>query len=208
MESKMADSQDTPNETELQAARAVLLVLGAIVEDGETVESVRIAGFPPSGVEQAAQYLASIRKPVRCGAHVWDGVLVVSHFPFFGTHEYPGIRYSPWPPSDTRTPLGGDGEPRVLLRGSVHEMILQRGTLETAREAYVIDGLRSVAGNPPSSGEAEQGITWVIEVGAPVAGISTTNVDDLNLEEPLRSIIQAEFERVKREGANAFREMM
>jgi len=105
--------------------------------------------------------------------------------------------------AQTRTPtwlglaLSGATDPHIrdiLLVGLDETLTVSAEDLQVFSDKYELDFPPTVGSGPSDTLE---GIRWIVQFGPP--GIMTTNVDDLNLAEPYRTIIGEEFERMKAE---------
>jgi len=82
----------------------------------------------------------------------------------------------------------------ILLVGLDETLVVSAEDLQAFADKYEFDYLPTVASGPSDTLE---GVRWIVQFGPP--GVMTTNVDDLNLREPYRTIISEEFERMKAE---------
>ncbi len=191
----MFSAPDRSDDAEVQAARGVLLTLKAALPCGDAVDRFLVdPGGEPEPAEEAAVRLAAMPKPLRCGArHVSGRLLEVV------CADGSTVERSVWDDAGSgqlahslRAGAGG-----VLLTAGGESLHLSRRAVEVWVRDYLIDVPYGTSGTEPTEEQRKRGVSRVIRIEQ--AAISTTSVDDLNLPEPLRSIIAGEFERVVRE---------
>lgn len=185
---------DTSGAADLEAARAAVLILSAAHEAPSSEAGLQLDGEVLSA-DEVARRLASLPKPLTLSSELLDGRVSIRL-------DVPDPR---WP----GLPGGGAvfqrarevselGRSDILLEGAGDHVRLSPEGMETLLRDYVIRVPHTLAGDPPTEAQRDQGFGWIVRAGE--GAILTPNVDDLGLEEPLRSIIAEEFRKAQELG--------
>lgn len=191
---KKMNPGDMPGAADLEAARAAVLILSAAHKAPSSAAGLQLDGEALSA-DEAVRRLASLPKPLTLSSELLDGRVSIR----------PDVPDPSWP----ELPEGGGvfrharegsepGRTDIQLEGASDHVLLSLEGMETLLRDYVIQVPYGLAGDLPTDTQQEQGIRWIVRVGG--VAITTTNVDDLGLDEPLRSIIAEEFRKAQELG--------
>lgn len=189
------------------AAQAVLLVLRATLPEMDELEGVFVLPERREfSLEQAAEVLAKMPKPLECAARAEDGKLAVTCKSL--SPELRWVYEAQQRQLNTgRETVGGvrmqeidDAKaPRILLLGPSESLLLSLEAVKSWRRDYLITPPHGISGDFPKSEERQRGASWVLRVGRESAELIGP-ADIESVPEPFREVIKEEYERTLQQG--------